>query len=223
MVKKISKETMKKVTILPAILLMLGALASQAKSPNLEPVVIGQTEAEVGQLVIIDSSDSKADSYVWEMICLSGKGDYRIINNGQSLIFSATEEGSYLFICAMVRGSLVDLVIHELTVVKSLIKPDPNLNDFEIMIRSWLPNDYDRIIAARLAYSFDLAASNNQGDIDSFLRLTTLSNRAALGSDLKVWVPFLKKLSDYCQKNMQDASLEEHVQLWLHVSAALRK
>ena len=226
----VNKNTIKKASILPSILIILGALASQAKSPSLAPEVKGLTEARVGQLVIFSSENNDSiDNYSWEVICLEGYGDYKVINDGKNLIFSAEEEGRYLFICAMTRGNLVDLVVHELVVKNPVpIKPEPdaNLNDFEIMIKGWLPvEDYSKEIATRLAYSFDLVAgSGNQGSIDDFLRFTQLSNRAALGVDnLETWLPFLQKLSSYCKKNMQDASYEEHVQLWLHISAALRK
>lgn len=225
------KETMKKAAVLPTILIILGTLASQAKSPELSPVALGQTEARVGQLVIF--SAVVADNYSWKVVNkdyhFGGVGfDYKIISGGSQLVFSAEQEGTYLIICAMAKGSLIETVIHRLVVANPepvKPEPEPDLSDFEIMVKSWLPEGYDRIVAARLAYSFDLAAtlSVKDNDIDSFLRMTTLSNRAALGSDLETWMPFLKRLSDYCQKNMQDASFEEHVQLWLHVSAALRK
>lgn len=225
-----NKSTIKKASVLPTILIILGALASQAKSPSLEPLINGLTEARVGQLVIFSAANNDSiDNYSWKVICLEGYGDHKVINDGKDLIFSAEEEGRYLFICAMTRGNLVDLVIHELVVKNpepiEPIKPDANLNDFEIMVKSWLPvEDYSKEIAIRLAYSFDLVASANQGSIDDFLRFTQLSNRAALGVDnLETWLPFLQKLSSYCKKNMQDASYEEHVQLWLHISAALRK
>jgi len=229
---------MKRYALLPTIFLVLGALAFQADWPSVDCKINGLTEARVGQLIVFEAEE--ADAYDWEVI---GGGNYLV--DEARLVFSAEVPGNYLIICAVTNDGLVKLSVLNLCVkgrttpiidiIPEIIDVIPDvppivddiidivIDPFDAEVLSWLPANYDKATATRLAYAFNLTAASGAKDVDALLKLATLSNRAALGNNLEEWKPFLEAFSVYCQENLQNASVLEHERLWTRVANLLSK
>jgi hypothetical protein len=175
-------------------------------------------QAEVGQLVVLTADGGSA--YQW--LVLPTTTNIKVIEEGRSLVFSATKEGTYTFICAMTKNGKVKLLVHTLVVGKGSPVDPEDTTSFSSTVKSWLPAGYSKEAALKLAHSLELAATSRQEDVASLIKITSISNRAALGEDIKAWEPFLKSFSEYCKNNLKDKPLEDHINVWLSVAAALK-
>lgn len=180
------------------------------------PKIAGPAAAEIGELVILTASG--ADNYDW----LKSAGHVE----GNRVFFTTPVPGTYTFVCAATRGGEVRALEHCIVVKGPSDPPTPEpeeLNDFEIMVKSWVPEGTEPGAPLRLATSFALVAASDHANIDALLKVTVLGNRAALGPGSETWKPFFASLEAYCDANLQDADLTAHLNLWKKIAAALRK
>ena len=204
-------KTKTALTFSPIALATILATAVAVWPTNFDGNITSTQEAQVGELVVIEASE--ASSYKWQV--LPDNYNYKLINDGQTLIFSAQEPGEYLFFCAMAKGSKVELAVHRVIIT-------PYAPDVKKVIRRWLPATFNKETAHKLAYAFDNVINSNPQNVSELILKSAESNRIALGEDLSLWKPFLVKLSNYCQKNLSGRSLEEHIELWKEVSETLK-
>ena len=78
------------------------------------------------------------------------------------------------------------------------------------------------MILEKLAKSFERVASAGHTDVATLVKTTALSNRGILGPDLEEWKPFLVSFSKYLKSNYAEATVEQHIELWFKLAAALR-
>ena len=176
-------------------------------------VIVGPTEAQVGELVILEVT--KTSSCQWKVI--PDNDNYVVIDN--KIIFSAVETGEYTFICATVKNNTITLLSEKLVVIPyTSLVPKVSLKE---LVLTWLPNNYDKVTAAKLAVSLKSVVDSNPTTIEDLILKSAKSNRDALGPDIDLWKPFLVKFSEYCRDNLTDKSLEEHIAVWEQVSEAL--
>jgi hypothetical protein len=200
----------------PLILLLVGVISAflAAPSSELDGQIKSTTSAAVGELVIFDAGVSDADAYVWHV--LPNTKNYRVIDGGKQLVFSATTEGEYLFICAMTKGGKVDLVVKRLVVGPGNKNTDFNITDN-------LPKDFDPVVAKQLARSFRFAVESKPATIDELFTRTQISNKVILNESLEVWKPFLQSVLDHCKQNMTNATIDDYYALWLKIADTLEK
>ena len=173
------------------------------------------SEGSIGELIELDASKSSATSFTWRVI--PSTNNFRVIEKGKKLLFCSGETGEFLFILAAAKRDSVDCVVHRI-----MIKSSPTIDIFAEAIKSWLPPSADPIILEKLAKSFERVASAGHTDVSVLVKTTALSNRGILGSDLETWKPFLMAFSNYLKTNYTDASIEQHLELWFKLAAALR-
>ena len=175
--------------------------------------ITGPVEAQVGELVILETNG--ASTCQWKVI--PDNGNYVVVAN--KIIFSAVETGEYTFICATAKNDNITLLTQKLIVVPyTSIVPKISLKE---RVRTWLPSNYDKVIAAKLAVSLKAVVDSNPTSIEDLILKSAQSNRDALGPDIDLWKPFLIKFSEYCRDNLTNKSLEEHLSVWMQVSEAL--
>lgn len=176
--------------------------------------LIAPTEVQIGELVILDASNSEAVSFIWKVI--PETRDFQIIDDGRRAFFTSRRAGTYLFVVAAAKADGVDCVIHEIQVIGN-----PTIEDeFTILVKSWLPPNPDFRVLQALARSF--TASTSTEDVATLVKQTSVANQAVLGNKLALYKPFLMKFSEYLKQNYSDKSLEEHVTLWLKLAETLR-
>lgn len=169
--------------------------------------------AMVGELFVIEASP--ADSYKWTVLSRCPSENYYLAENGKKLIFSAPESGEYVFVCAMAKGSEVELITHKIVV-------SPYTPSIKPLIKNWLPDNYNKEVAKRLSAALKESAASAT-TIEELISKSAEANRTALADDLDSWKPFLQKMSAYCQENLANKSLAEHVSFWNQVATALER
>jgi len=171
---------------------------------------------KVGELVVLDASASDVASFKW--VVLPDTPNFCVIEDGKRAFFSSPAPGKYLFFLSAAKGDKVDGVIHEIIVEggAAVVVEDA----FTKLVRSWLPKDYDKKVTAALARSFE--ESVDAADIDTLLKTTALTNRAVLGKDMTLYMPFLKSFAAYLESSYKDKSLEEHKELWFQIAEILK-
>lgn len=182
-------------------------------------ILEAQNECEVGELVELDASKSNANSFAWRIV--PGTKNFRVIEDGKMALFCSGQPGKYLFILAAAKADTIDCVVHTITVKPASpppVPPDP----FISKVRSWLPTNPDIVIIEKLARSFERVASAGHTDVAVLVKTTALSNRGILGTDLESYKSFLIAFSNYLKANYQDKSIEDHLELWFRMAAALR-
>lgn len=174
--------------------------------------LVAPIDCEIGELVVLDASASKAVSFEWKV--KPKTPNFIIIENGKRAFFSSPRSGVFLFVVAGAKGDEVGCVLHEISVIGTVI-----LDEFTTLIRNWLPKDSNPLLLNALSRSFK--ESSNAKDIETLIKTTSVANRAVLGKNLEQYKSFLIAFSNYLQKNYQNATLEEHQELWLKIAAAL--
>ena len=220
---------MKKIIVITILCLLPGLLcfSSQPRFGQ-EPVydeTFDTTDAKIilnapstgsiGELIELDASKSSATSFTWRVI--PETPNFKIIEKGKKLLFCSGETGTFLFIIAAAKRDSVDCIVHTI-----IIKGAPVINTLVKRVRSWLPKNSDSKILEKLAKSFERVASAGHTDVAVLVKTTALSNRGILGSDLEEWTPFLQSLSAYLKENYIEATVEDHLELWFKLAAALR-
>ncbi len=209
------------IALLPLLLLYLPTKkVIFSQSPNNAKIILtALEECEVGELVELDASQSNANSFSWRVV--PGTKNFRVIEEGKRALFCSGQPGKYLFILAAAKQDTIDCIIHTILVKPAAPPPTPP-DPFISKVKSWLPVNSDSVIIEKLARSFERVASAGHTDVSILVKTTALSNRGILGPDLESYKPFLIAFSNYLKANYQDKSIEDHLELWFRMAAALR-
>ena len=177
----------------------------------------------IGEMVTIDATASNCDSFEWKII--PETTDYRIIANKQEVLFTSRTAGKYIFIVAGTRdGILMPLkVITIIVEARTPLVPIIVDNAFTIKVKNWLPANADPIILEKLAKSFERVASAGHEEVTDLVKITALSNRGILGSQLEEYKPFLIAFSNHLKTNYVEATVDKHTELWFNLAAVLRE
>lgn len=190
-----------------------------------EIVVDAPTKGRVGELIRFDLTKSVAASIEWRL--LPASPDFEVYEDGRRAVFSARAAGEYMFIIAAASGDTVDVITHTVRIEGPPAKPESS--DLAEWVPYWLyPMQLDQEMALRLAESFEdvagriTALSTPKGIIEA----TSEANRAALGDELEIWVPLLKKIQAALANMAQAGTLatpEQHKETWMEIAKGLRK
>lgn len=192
----------------------LDAVFEQEPVSGAKISLVAPIEARIGELVILDASESEAAAFIWKVV--PETRDFQIIEDGRRAFFTSRRPGTYLFVIAAAKADDVDCILHEIQIIGN-----PTIEDeFMILVKSWLPSEPDPRILQALARSF--IASTNTEDVATLVKQTSVANQAVLGSKLAAYKPFLIKFSEYLKQNYSDKSFEEHVTLWLKLAETLK-
>lgn len=197
------KRPMKSLKHCLCVLLLFATVTfAQAPAPTPTPsievaqVVLKMPEkAKVGELVIIDASDSVASQFVWRIG--PETKDFLVIENGKRLVFSARASGEFNFTVAVAYKDTVDVQIRKL-VITGVPSPTDDISSKVAQWCSLVQSNDTKAEAKRLANSFEsIAAFAASGVLDSpaaVLAATKKANQDALGDDAGAWTPFFEQL-----------------------------
>lgn len=180
----------------------------------------------IGELVILDATASKADKLIWKII--PETTNFKIMN--KLALFSSPEPIDYTLILIATKGPNADCQIFTLTPEKEKKEKKVTLplTKFERKVKQWL-NDADlsdKKQALQLAQSFAIIARTIElgtyETVDGLILATAWANSDALGDDLEAWKPFLRDFQDHLEIN-PPKMIEDHVPVWKNMAAALKK
>lgn len=197
-------------------------------------------EVKIGQLVIIDVSQSTGNNYKWSV--MPGTPNFRVFDDGRVAVFSSGTPGDYTFFVSCCAGDELD---HKIIVIRVLDKyptppapgpqpPAPEPLDpsapFAEKLAYWLTDmEANKNDCERLAQSFESVAAQIRAGViplDKISAATRESSRTALGHRAEVWGPFmasLKAVMITSSKAGQLETVEQYDHLWLEISKALLK
>ena len=182
-------------------------------------------KARVGELVVLDVTDSNADSFKWEL--RTKTKNFLVIDGGRRAIFTAEAGGEYVFVVACAKGGSVDVVIHAIVVTGDPADPAA---DIGAKVKEWcdkVVSDTKRDDAMKLAQSFSSVSAVISDDMtpDAIVEATKKSNRVALGKNLDAWIPFFDGLGDELRALGSAGKLpdsEAHRAVWEKIGEALK-
>lgn len=181
-------------------------------------------KAKVGQLVVLDVSDSIATSFRWEL--RTKTTNFLVIDGGKRAVFTAEVGGEYTFVIAVAKGDTVDVAIHTVKVTGGA----PSLtDDLPTRVASWceaVQSPTKRDEAMKLAQSFSSISAIITPAMtpEDIIQATKDSNRDALGENLKHWTPFLDGLGAEMTKLSAAGQLNDadsHKKVWKAIAEAL--
>lgn len=199
-------------------------------------IIEGPTEVKVGQLARLTVEKSAGNTFKWQV--LPEGTDFEVYDDGRKVVFSSGIEGVYTFIVACANNNDVDIKVLTLRVGASVDVPVPNpdippnpASGLKGKVMSWTslvnsPNK--KAESAKLATSFlnvqvDIQ-SGKLTTIEEIIGATKVSNQAALGNSLVLWVPFLEQLQKEMQMQAESGLLvtpEQHARVWGEIAAGL--
>lgn len=180
-------------------------------------------KAKIGQLVVLDVSDSVAASFKWEL--RTKTTNFLVIDGGKRAVFTAETGGEYTFVIAAAKGDTIDVVIHTIKVAGSATPGD----DLQTKVSSWcepVQSPTKRDDAMKLSQSFSSLSAVIKPEMtpEDIIEATKQSNRDALGENLKNWTPFLDGLGSEMTKLSAAGKLndgESHKRVWKAIAEAL--
>ncbi len=177
----------------------------------------------IGEMVTIDVTASNCDTFKWKVI--PETTDFRVITNGQEALFTSRSPGKYIFVIAGTRDGILMPLKAITIIVERSIAPVPVIvdNAFTIKVKNWLPANADPIILEKLAKSFERVASAGHKEVADLVKITALSNRGILGSQLEEYKPFLIAFSNHLKTNYAEVTVDKHIELWFNLAAVLRE
>ncbi len=189
---------------------------------SMQLIVKAPETCAIGEMVTIDATASNCDKFEWKVI--PETNNFRVITNGQEALFCAGASGTYIFIIAATREGILMPLKAVTVIVETKILPQPVIvdNAFTIKVKSWLPSNPDLEILEKLAKSFERVASAGHKEVADLVKITALSNRGILGSQLETYKPFLIAFSEHLKVNYADATVDNHIELWFNLAATLR-
>ncbi len=204
---------------------------------NIAKIVIkASSEAEMGQLVRLDVTASKAESFKWLLV--PNSADFEVYDNGKRAVFSAREAGEYMFIVACAYKGTVAVTTHVVRVGNPVPKP----GDYPIVerpntgaaISEWVPYWCSLTVrpeeeTRKLSESFEGIAATISAGVNTtpgdISKATSDANRQALGDSLEAWKPFLLSLQNEFKNRATAGTLvsaEQHAEMWREVAKGLR-
>lgn len=192
-------------------------------------VVVCPETARVGQLVVLDASESYVDNFKWESP--DSVDNFIVIEGGKRAFFSAEKAGTYHFWVAGALDETVDL--DHVCIQVDGGGPAPQPVGLEARVRQWLKlvkSENWKSEAEALGASFQsLSAQISAGVIrtpDDVIKATTISNRSALGNSISDWEGFGQELRKELN-GLRDAGklsdMPSHATLWLEIGQILDK
>jgi hypothetical protein len=189
-------------------------------------IIKAPVKAKVGELVVLDVTESNADSFKWELRVKTK--NFLVIDGGRRAIFTAEAGGEYVFVVACAKAGTVDVVIHTIVVAGGPAEPSA---DIGAKVKEWcdkVASDTKRDDAMKLAQSFSSVSAVISGEMtpDAIVEATKKSNRVALGKNLEAWVPFFDGLGDELRALGAAGKLpdsEAHRVVWEKIGEALKE
>ena len=194
-------------------------------------VVVKAVEtAKIGQLVILDASESQVSKFKWQV---TPKTDnFAVIEDGKRAFFSGDKPGAYTFWIAGAKDNTVDLVSVTI-VVEGVVPPEPGPSGVEAKIRDWLKlvksdtwvNEANAIASSFHSVSQQISA-NLLKTPEDVIKATAISNKASLGSAGPAWQGFGEELRKYLNAESKAgrlADMPSHASLWANIGIALEK
>lgn len=203
-------------------------VAGQEEEPSKESGIIlrAQDEAEVGELVRFDASDSDVDGLTWQIIPYTE--DFEVIEDGRRAFFSSRVGGRYLVIIAAAKDQKPFLQHHTIEVIGGEIAPGPE--NLAARVRRWAKkvDDYEGREAHALALAgvFRKLATADEVTVDGMLEATATANSAVLGDNLENWLPLLEPLGTELDVITEAGKLktrEDYKDVWLKIADGLEK
>ena len=223
------------------ILSLLGAGAGGAATSNFvgslgentaSVSVKAPETAKVGQLVVLDASESYVDSFKWEV---TPKTDnFVVIEDGKRAFFSGEKPGKYTFWVAGAADKTVDLKSVTVTIEGGIVPPDPGPTGLDAKIREWLKlvkSDTWANEANTLGASFRSVSLQITNNIiktpEDVIKATKIGNQAALGAKLPAWESTfgqeLRKELNSLSAAGKLSDMPAHAALWLQIGETLEK
>lgn len=196
-----------------------------AEADDARIVLKAPDKAKVGELVILDVSESNATSFKWQLQQKSS--NFLVIDNGRRAVFSAEAGGEYTFVVAAAKDNTVDVKIHIITIPGGPAQPT---DDIGVKIADWCkpisyPQKRDDLLKLAQSFSSVSAIISDQMSPEDIVKATIQSNRDALGGNLDNWVPFLQNLQDELKARAGAGKLpdtEAHRQMWRAIADGLK-
>ena len=198
-----------------------------------EVVIEAPSSVKVGDMIVVDLSKSVGGGF--DLVIIPEPPQVRVFNDGKVIVTaSGYESTEYLFIASCALNGESDVKTHTVKVVgQKPAKPsDPGENLVEKVL-SWcelVDSPTPRDDALKLAQSFSsLATVINNGTFSTageIVAATKTSNRDALGSNLKYWVPLLDGLMNELRAMSTVGMLPDpmaHGPVWMAVSEGLEE
>ena len=176
-----------------AFLLVVVPVYTWTKVDDLNLKVNCPKTYEVGQLIVLDASESILTDLQWAIFPKTA--NFKV--DGKKAYFSSPNKESYTVILAGTDGKVVRVLLFTLKHEEGTVNPVIN-NSFTKKLKAWLPDDFNQATAYKLAQSFRSIAAiskNNFNDLEAMILATAYSNKVALNNDFSQWKPFLDKLS----------------------------
>lgn len=177
----------------------------------------------VGELVILDASESTCESLKWQVLrvdsALSESIDFRAFD--KIACFSARESSIWLIIVSGVIEGKPELLTRKLTVIGN----DNITNDLDSKIKVWLKLVKSNTVkeeSLKLAQSFR-TISNASIPPEKFLEATALANKQILGDSLQLWIPFFDELGRYLDSLDNLVSTVDYQKLWVEIANGLER
>lgn len=203
-----------------------------------EIIIIAPTEVKIGELVILDVSQSIANEFEWMIV--PETDDFLIIDDGRRAVFSSGVAGEFMFIIAGAVGDSVDVKRHVVRVVGNTpppepvdpIDPDDPVSALSEKVGSWcgkIQSPTRTSDATKIAAAFEsIAAQIDAGTLTEphkIVLATSKANREALGDQLQAWIPFLRSLQAELEQQADDGLLvtpAQHSVTWKEIAKGLR-
>jgi hypothetical protein len=182
--------------------------------------------AKIGQLVVLDVSESVASTFKWEL--RSKNTNFLVIDNGKRAVFTAEVGGEYLFVVAAAKGDTIDVVIHTIKVAGGPAQPT---EDVAAKVAQWCAKiDYaqkrDDLLKLAQSFSSVSAIISDQMTPADIVDATKKSNRDALGTNIQNWVPFLEGLQAELKALSESGKLPDsasHQKMWRAIADGLKE
>jgi len=221
---------MKKWLLLIPIILVCLIPVYQGCDTNLLPVdnldlkIDCPTTYSVGELLVLDASGSKIKDLEW--VIFPSTANFSV--NGKRAYFSSSDNKTYTVVLSGTDGTKIDCLVIEL---KSKVQVGPEvaeevvIDEYTEKIRLWLPTEYTKVDAYKLAQSFrsiGAISAANFNDLEAMILATVYSNKVALGDNLEAWKMFLDKVQEDLSAD-PPASIAECAKRWDKIANALER
>ena len=194
------------------------AIATINSLQKVNIIVDAPSTYEIGQLVTLDASQSKADELIWKIF--PATENFKV--QGTIALFASGQPVDYTIIVVARRGK--HLTCKVLKLKHGNNKVINTLTPFEQEVKTWLPSD--KAGAKELAQSFKIVAGTIDSGVfdtvDGVIMATARANTAALGDRLGTWKPFLQRFQEYLEAN-PPATIADHSTMWKNMAVALEK
>lgn len=197
-------------------------------------VIKAPASIKVGQLVVLDASESTAASFQWQVV--PPTDNFQVIDGGKRAVFSTSIDETaddYMFIVAVAKGDAVALKTWRIEVTGRTTSATVSDAGLVNKVAQWcqaVTSPTKREDLTKLAQSFSSvaeAAKSTTMTPDAMVQATTQSNLKALGADnLKNWSPFFTSLQEELKSLDTAGKLPDgvaHIQAWEQIADGLTK